>query len=154
MKMTTMMLIMFIGSFLIQYFLMSEIMVNSRINITNSYGKIYISTIMALSMIVLEYIGNDIRYKMVSFKAYILLSVLIGLFIYLYRNQVGISDKEYLEGMIEHHSMALLTSENIVKKTDNYEVSKLAKNIIQQQEDEINKMRSIIANIDNKKSYY
>jgi len=91
---------------------------------------------------------------MVSFKAYILLSVLIGLFIYLYRKQVGISDKEYLEEMIEHHSMALLTSENIVKKTDNYEVSKLAKNIIQQQEDEINKMRSIIANIDNKKSYY
>ena len=154
MKMTTMMLIMFIGSFLIQYFLMSEIMVNSRINITNSYGKIYISTIMALSMIVLEYIGNDIRYKMFSFKAYILLSALIGLFIYLYRNQVGIRDKEYLEEMIEHHSMALLTSENIVKKTDNYEVSKLAKNIIQQQDDEINKMRSIIANIDNKKSYY
>jgi len=149
-----MMLIMFIGSFLIQYFLMSEIMVNSRINITNSYGKIYISTIMALSMIVLEYIGNDIRYKMFSFKAYILLSALIGLFIYLYRNQVGIRDKEYLEEMIEHHSMALLTSENIVKKTDNYEVSKLAKNIIQQQDDEINKMRSIIANIDNKKSYY
>ena len=150
MKMTTMMAIMFVGSFLIQYFLMSEIMVNSRINITNSYGKIYISTIMALSTIVLEYIGNDIRYKVFSFKAYILLSVLIGLFIYLYRNQVGISDKEYLEEMIEHHSMALLTSENIVKKTDSYEVSKLAKNIIQQQDDEINKMRSIIANIDNK----
>ena len=46
--------------------------------------------------------------------------------------------------------MALLTSENIVKKTDSYEVSKLAKNIIQQQDDEIKKMRSIIANIDNK----
>ena len=97
------MAIMFVGSFLIQYFLMSEIMVNSRINITNSYGKIYISTIMALSMIVLEYIGNDIRYKVFSFKAYILLSVLIGLFIYLYRNQVGISDKEYLEEMIEFY---------------------------------------------------
>jgi hypothetical protein len=142
---------MFVGSFLIQYFLMSEIMVNSRTNITYSYGKLYISMIMALSMIILEFIGKDVHYSKFSFKAYIILFVLIGLFIYLYRNQVGIYDTEYLKEMIEHHSMALLTSENIIKKTDSYEVTKLAKNIIQQQEDEITKMRNIIATIDNKK---
>jgi hypothetical protein len=151
MKMSKMMLIMFISSFLIQYFLMSEIVVNSRINIKNSYGKLYISTIMALSMVSLEIIAHDYHYKTLSLNSYIILASLIGLFIYLYRNQVRINDKEYLKEMIEHHSMALLTSENIVKKTDNYEVSKLAKNIIQQQNDEINKMRIIIENIDNNK---
>ena len=151
MKMSSMIVIMFVGSFLIQYFLMSEIMVNSRTNITYSYGKLYISMIMALSMIILEFIGKDVHYSKFSFKAYIILFVLIGLFIYLYRNQVGIYDTEYLKEMIEHHSMALLTSENIIKKTDSYEVTKLAKNIIQQQEDEITKMRNIIATIDNKK---
>jgi hypothetical protein len=150
--MSNMMMIMFVGSFLIQYFLMSEIMVNTRSNITNSYGKLYISIIMALFMVCLEVIAGDYRYKTLSLNSYIILTALIGLFIYLYRNQVLIRDKEYLEEMIEHHSMALLTSENILKKTDNYEVSKLAKNIIQQQNDEINKMRSIIANIDNNKN--
>ena len=46
--------------------------------------------------------------------------------------------------MIEHHSMALLTSEEILKKTDNYNVAKLAKNIIQTQQDEIRVMRELI----------
>ena len=126
-------------------------MVNSRINITNNYGKLYISIIMSLFTVCLEVIASDYRYKTLSLNAYIILFAFISLFIYLYRNQVGINDKEYLKEMIEHHSMALLTSENIVKKTDNYEVSKLAKNIIQQQNDEINKMRNIIESIDNKK---
>ena len=66
------------------------------------------------------------------------------LFVYLYRNQVAINDAQYLEGMIEHHSMALLTSQEILKKTDDYNVSKLAKNIIQTQEDEIKIMRELL----------
>jgi uncharacterized protein (DUF305 family) len=49
--------------------------------------------------------------------------------------------------MIEHHSMALLTSNKILEKTDNYNVSKLAKNIIQKQEDEIRDMKGILMNI-------
>ena len=151
MKITIMIVIMVVGSFLINYFFMSEITTNSRKNITNSYGKFYISITMTLFMVCLEIISHDYRYKTLSLNAYVILLALIIFFIYLYRNQIGINDKEYLKEMIEHHSMALLTSENIVKKTDNYEVSKLAKNIIQQQTDEINKMRIILANIDNKK---
>jgi uncharacterized protein (DUF305 family) len=46
--------------------------------------------------------------------------------------------------MIEHHSMAILTSQEIIKKSDDYHVLKLAKTIVQQQEDEIKKMREII----------
>jgi uncharacterized protein (DUF305 family) len=74
---------------------------------------------------------------------------LIGLFVYLYKKQTYINDVQYLEGMIEHHSMALLTSNKILKKTNSYDVSKLAKDIIQSQEDEIRKMREIIKKIDN-----
>jgi uncharacterized protein (DUF305 family) len=40
--------------------------------------------------------------------------------------------------------MGILTSEEILKKTDNYDVAKLAKNIIQTQKDEIRIMKSII----------
>ena len=46
--------------------------------------------------------------------------------------------------MIEHHSMGIFTSEEILKKTDNYDVAKIAKNIIQTQNDEIKEMRDII----------
>ena len=49
--------------------------------------------------------------------------------------------------MIEHHSMALLTSERIVKKTDNYDVAALSKTILQQQTDEIIKMRDILSKL-------
>jgi len=46
--------------------------------------------------------------------------------------------------MIEHHSMGILTSEEILKKTDNYDVAKLAKNIIQTQKDEIVTMKTLL----------
>ena len=49
--------------------------------------------------------------------------------------------------MIEHHSMAILTSKEIVKKTNNYNVARLSKHIIQKQEDEIREMRTILEHI-------
>jgi uncharacterized protein (DUF305 family) len=40
--------------------------------------------------------------------------------------------------------MALLTSEEILKKTNDYNIAKLAKNIIQTQTDEIREMRELL----------
>jgi len=144
MKITHTMVIMFIGSFIVQYYLMSPIMVSNRIYITNNIGKAYIATIMGLFMVLLEVMMHDHQYHVFSTNFYIILAALLALFVYLYRKQVAINDTQYLEGMIEHHSMALLTSEEILKKTDNYDVAKLAKNIIQQQEDEIREMRELL----------
>lgn len=142
--------VMFIGSFIIQYFFMSSIMSNSIENITNSLGKVYLSIIMGLYMIVLEIMMHDHQYDVFSMKYYIIIGCLIGVFIYLYRAQKYITDKEYLKEMIEHHSMALLTSNKILEKTDDYNVSKLAKNIIQKQEDEIRYMKEILMKLQNK----
>ena len=144
MKITHTMVIMFIGSFIIQYYLMSPIMVSNRIYITNNIGKAYIATIMGLFMVLLEVMMHDHQYHVFSMNFYIILAAILALFVYLYRKQVAINDTQYLEGMIEHHSMALLTSEQILNKTDNYDVAKLAKNIIQQQEDEIREMRELL----------
>jgi Ca2+/Na+ antiporter len=145
------MAVMFVGSFIIQYLLMSAIMVNQSKYVTNSIGKVYISILMALFMIVLEIMMHDHQYHVFSTNMYIILALFIIFFIYLYRKQKFINDKQYLEGMIEHHSMALLTSKQILEKTNSYEVSKLAKDIIQTQEDEIYKMKEIINDIDNGK---
>jgi len=145
MKLTHTMVVMGIGSFVIQYFVMSPIMVINRADITNNLGKVYLSMTMALSMIFLEVMMHDHQYNVLSLNTYVILAALFVLFVYLYRNQVAVNDKQYLEGMIEHHSMALLTSQEILKKTDDYNVSKLAKNIIQTQEDEIKIIRELLA---------
>ena len=144
MKITHTMVVMFVGSFIIQYYLMPPIMISNRIYITNNIGKAYLASLMALFMILLEVMMHDHQYHVFSSKFYLILFALLALFVYLYRNQVAINDKQYLEGMIEHHSMALLTSEEILKKTDNYDITKLAKNIIQQQQDEIQLMRELV----------
>jgi hypothetical protein len=123
---------------------MPPIMVNNRAEITNNIGKAYMSVIMGLSMVLLEVLMHDHQYHVLSLNLYAILIAGLVLFIYLYRNQVAIKDKQYLEGMIEHHSMGILTSEEILKKTDNYDVAKIAKNIIQTQKDEIREMKILI----------
>ena len=148
MRLTHTMIMMFIGSFLIQYFVMSPIMSYKTENITNSLGKVYLSTLMGLFMILLEIAMHDHQYDVFSVKNYAFVGGLILVVIYLYRTQKFITDKQYLEEMIEHHSMALLTSEKIVKKTDNYDVAALSKNILQNQTDEIIKMRDILSKLD------
>ena len=144
MKLLHSMIIMFIFSFLIQYFLMPPLMVNSFENITNNIGKVYLSIIMGLSMVLVEIFMHDMHYGIVSFTKYGIIISMIILFIYLYRNQVAIKDKEYLKGMIEHHSMAVFMSEEILKKTDDYHIAKLAKNIIQTQNDELKEMKELL----------
>ena len=119
-------------------------MTNKTENITNSLGKAYLSVIMGLYMVVLEIMMHDHHYDVFSMRYYIIIGCLLGFFIYLYKTQKYISDKEYLKEMIEHHSMALLTSNKILEKTDNYNVAKLAKNIIQTQQDEIRDMKEIL----------
>ena len=145
MRLTHTMIMMFIGSFLIQYFVMSPIMSYKIENITNSLGKVYLSTLMGLFMILLEIAMHDHQYNVFSVKNYVFVGGLILVFIYLYRTQKYITDKQYLEEMIEHHSMALLTSNRILEKTNDYNVSKLAKTIIQTQMDEIQRMKDMLS---------
>ena len=118
MNLTYSLLIMMISSFIIQMFVMSSIMTNSYKNITFSLGKFYISVIMALLMGLLEVLMYDNHLRVISVYYYLFLGFLLVIFIYLYRNQINIEDKDYLNEMIEHHSMAILTSEEILQKTN------------------------------------
>ena len=144
MKLTNSIIIMFISSFIIQYFIMPPIMVNNKRYITNNIGKVYMATFMGLFMVLLQIMMHDHQYGVLSLNWYAILAALLVLFIYLYRNQIAINDKQYLEGMIEHHSMALFTSDEILKKTDNYDIAKLAKNIKSQQTDELRIMYQLL----------
>ena len=138
---------MMILSFFIQFFVMSYIMTNSFTNITFSVGKFYMSCIMALLMGLLEVGMNDyFMYNrlFVSSSYYLSLGFSLVVFLYLYRNQMYINDNDYLSEMIEHHSMALLTSEQILEKTQSEKVRKLATNIVETQQAEINYMKQLV----------
>jgi len=121
---------------------MNTIMTNALSDFTNSVGKAYLSVIMALYMVAFEIMMHDYQYGKVSTKLYCVVFGLVALFVYLYRKQIGVDNKQYFNEMIEHHSMALLTSRRILEKTDDYNVAKLAKNIIEKQEEEIRVMRN------------
>ncbi len=133
-----------ITSFIIQMFVMSGIMTNSYKNITFSLGKFYMSVIMALLMGLLEVLMYDNHMNSLSVYYYLSLGFILVIFIYLYRNQIYINDKDYLNEMIEHHSMALLTSEEILQKTNSEKVKKIAENIVTTQEKEIEYMKLLI----------
>lgn len=144
MKLTHSIIIMFISSFIIQYFLLPPIVVNKMEYITNNIGKAYLATIMALLMLLVEVMMHDRRYNVLSVNWYGILFAVLAIFICLYRKQIAVDDKQYLEGIIENHSMAIFQSEEILKKTDSYDIAKLAKNIIQRQNDEIQIMINLL----------
>ena len=135
---------MMISSFIIQMFVMSIIMTNSYKNITFSVGKFYLSVIMALLMGLLEVVMYDFNMSVISFNYYIVIIFVLLVTIYIYRNQMYIEDKDYLTEMIEHHSMALLTSDEILQKTKSERVKRLAETILSTQQKEIEYMSQLL----------
>ncbi len=67
---------------------------------------------------------------------------------YLMRNQTTIDDVDYMQGMIPHHSIAILTSGRANIKDPR--VRKLADDIIEAQEKEIKDMKELIEDLKNK----
>ena len=139
---------MVIGSFIVQYVIMSAIMANSYLNITNSMGKLYLSSIMGFMMGILEVFMHDSSHHTTHTSYYVPLFIGLAVALILYRFQIGVTDKQYLNEMIEHHSMAILTSDEILKKTSNYHVRRLASQIAETQQAEIKQMKEMNASTD------
>ena len=72
----------------------------------------------------------------------IMLSFIVS--ILLLRKQLFINDRQWLKRMISHHSTALTTSHKIYNKTNNPKLKKLAKEIIDTQENEIEIMKKML----------
>jgi hypothetical protein len=102
---------------------------------------------MAFLMGIVEVMMHDFYAGVLSLQYYIPLFVILGTFYYLYKKQYKITDKEYLNEMIEHHSMALLTSDEILKKTKDDNVILLADSIIKGQQKEISIMKQMVQNM-------
>ncbi len=136
---------MMIASFMLQYFFMGYIMTEKWTDVRFSLGKFYMSCIMALTMGLLELIMMEFHGFKGLAAGYIGFAISIPLFIYLYRNQMYIGERDYLNEMIEHHSMAVLTSEQLLQKTVlNEKTKQLAESISSLQQKEIEYMKKLL----------
>jgi uncharacterized protein (DUF305 family) len=83
----------------------------------------------------------------ISFHYYIPLFLCFIASLFLYRKQVAINETDYLKEMIEHHDMALFTSENILNKPNiSQRVREFAIKILNTQTKEIAEMNQLIQN--------
>ncbi|MHB1136895.1 MAG: DUF305 domain-containing protein [Coriobacteriia bacterium] len=71
--------------------------------------------------------------------------IVFAVAVFLIRSQVTVTDVDYMQGMIPHHSIAILTSENA--QIDDVRVRALADEIIEAQEREIGEMEWLIEDI-------
>ena len=137
---------MFFGSIFIGVF------INAMNILANKFDDLYFSAptliysalFMASNMCILEILMYYDMHK--EFKLYLFICfVLFSLFcVFLLRQQLGVNDNGYLKRMISHHSTAITTSKEILKKTNSIQVAKIAKDIISTQIKEINLMKNLL----------
>lgn len=84
------------------------------------------------------------EHMMNSKMVFILAILLIIIMIYAIRKQALIDDKQFLNGMIPHHSMAILMAKRIREKSKDQRVINLANEIIRSQLYEIGLMTNIL----------
>lgn len=139
-------LIMAILSFACMYVLMYA-MVNSGSNVLPNANQFYMAGLMTMPMILIELLLMRSMYAMKNWNVAIGAVCIVGLigFYSAIRQQVAISDEQFLKSMIPHHAGAILMC-NEANVTDP-EVKKLCEEIIASQKKEIEQMKSKLAEI-------
>ena len=113
-----------------------------------SETRLFMTLIMGAAMMVvmLSFMLGMYRATSINLGIYALAVVLFGSSLWLVRSQVTVSGVDYMEGMIPHHSIAILTSERA--RIEDYRVRELADEIIEAQRREIKEMEWLINDIE------
>jgi uncharacterized protein (DUF305 family) len=115
------------------------------INMTRFYMTLLMISAMAILMVVMMpmmYSNKNINTAIITSGVVVFILAFAGV-----HTQTGISDIQYMKGMIPHHSIAIMTSKNAHIK--DARVRKLADNIIKTQEKEIAEMKAMIDSLKN-----
>lgn len=112
-----------------------------------SETRLFMTMIMggAMMAVMLSFMMGMYKNKKANAAILIGSGLLILLSIWLVRSQVTVTDVDYMEGMIPHHSIAILTSENA--NIEDVRVRALADDIIEAQRREIKEMEWLIEDI-------
>ena len=105
------------------------------------YGGLLMASNMIWAHEIVHYLSMG-HFNMLVFSVGIILSICVS--ILLLRQQLLVDDKQWLRRMIPHHSTALTTTHKIYNRTTNIQIKKLAKEIIDTQEKEIQLMKSML----------
>lgn len=112
-----------------------------------SETRVFMALIMgaAMMVIMLSYMLHMYKNRNANIAIYLSAIVLFGVSLWLVRSQVTVDDVDYMEGMIPHHSIAILTSERA--QIDDLRVRELADQISATQRTEIKEMEWLINDI-------
>ncbi len=112
-----------------------------------SETRLFMTLIMGGGMIIVMLLFMLGMYKDKAKNAGVIVValLLLGGGVALVRSQITVSDTDYMEGMIPHHSIAILTSERA--RIEDPRVRKLADEIIEAQRREIKEMEWLIRDI-------
>jgi len=112
---------------------------------TQFYGGLLMASNMIWAHEIVHYLSMG-HFNMLVFYVGIILSISVS--ILLLRQQLLVDDKQWLRRMIPHHSTALTTTTKLLEKNDNFKdnpnLYRLAKEIIDTQEKEIQLMKSML----------
>lgn len=128
---------------LLMYVNSADILGHARI----SEMRILMTVIMGASMtvIMLAYMHRMYTRTWVNVAIFAGAVVVFAVAVFLVRTQVTVTDVDYMQGMIPHHSIAILASENA--QIEDVRVRELADAIIDAQEREISEMEWLIEDI-------
>jgi hypothetical protein len=104
----------------------------------------YLSVIAASIMCILEVFIYDWYKNVTSLFYYIGLVLVVYMFSYLFKNQTGIDDQDYLKQMLEMHSCDLLISKQALQNTKNQSIQTVATNYINRRNKDIDVIKKLI----------
>ena len=132
-------------SFIAMYILMFA-MVDSYGNVYANLNQFYIAGLMTAAMVIIEIaIMRSMYGKGIKAVAGSLGVIGLIVFFVLIRNQVGITEKEFLKSMISHHGSALLMCDN--NQIQDPDIKKLCGEIISSQQGQIDWMRDKLSTL-------
>lgn len=112
-----------------------------------SETRLFMTMIMggAMMAIMLAFMWGMYKNKKVNVAIFVAAGLLLLLSVWLVRSQTTVTGVDYMEGMIPHHSIAILTSERA--GIEDPRVRELADEIIEAQRREIKEMEWLIEDI-------
>jgi uncharacterized protein (DUF305 family) len=134
-------LVMIVLSFISMYALMYG-MVNAFANVYMNVNQFYMAGLMAAPMGIIELALMSAMYRNRKLNMVVAIGsvVALALFWVLLRQQVAVSDTQFLRSMIPHHAGAILMCEQA--PLQDAEIKALCKNIVSGQQSEIDQMKA------------
>ncbi|TDE18014.1 DUF305 domain-containing protein [Dyadobacter psychrotolerans] len=137
----------FFGMLLVSFVIMYAVMflnVNDVEHIYLSITRLYMTLLMVspMAIVMLLFMPKMYTNKNANTMIYITSATVFVLAFTLLRNQVFVSDRQYMKAMIPHHSSAIMTSSRADIKDP--QIRALADSIIKSQRQEIELMKSAL----------